>query len=87
MVKHGKIGKRLKPNIAFEVRKDNCMRSEKAARVAIRIKAAINSSRCTASESMETEEPILIKLDSLDYRNNRGKKRLTDEEYTLVRKN
>lgn len=77
--------KGLKPKIAFEVRKDNCMTFENAARVALRIKAAFNGSHCNASKPMGTE-PTPMELGKLEMKPmKREKKKLTDEEYFLVR--
>lgn len=75
----------LKPNIAFEVRKDNCMTFEDAARVAVRIEAALNGSLRTAWEPMGSE-PTPMEIGNVEIKNRREKKRLTNEEYALVRK-
>lgn len=75
----------LKPAIAFEVRKHNCMTFDEAARVALRVEAAINTSCRTASVPM-SNEPTPMEIGNVETRKGRKKKKLTDEEYALVRK-
>lgn len=75
----------LKPAITFEVCKDNCMTFDEAARVALRVEAAINGSRRTASVPM-SNEPTPMEIGNVETRKGHEKKKLTDEEYALVRK-
>lgn len=75
----------LKAIIAFEVRKDSCMTFGEAARVALRIEAALEGSRRAPSEPMGNDStPIEIR--NVETKWKREKKKLTDEEYTLVKR-
>lgn len=60
------------------------MTFEEAARAALRIEAAIDSSLCTFSEPKRTKKPSLTEFGSVVYRNNRAEKRLIDEKYAIV---
>lgn len=75
----------LKPEIAFEVRKDNAMNFEEAAKCALRIEAAMRGSTHRTLIESAGDSPTPMELGNFEMRSSRVKKRLTDDEYSLVK--
>lgn len=76
--KWNKFVEGIKPIIAFEVRKDNCMKLQDAARVALRVETGRNDSRRTAFEPMGND-PTPMELGSVETKWRPEKKKITDD--------